>query len=72
MGLYFDGDGTKFRKEANADPKRVVVTPQGTELDRLAAKFRPFHDEWIKEQPGREAKYKALTEILASLRGSSS
>jgi TRAP-type C4-dicarboxylate transport system substrate-binding protein len=68
IGAYYDTEGGKVRNDVVAQG-HTVIRPEGAELERLEAKFKPFHEAWIKEQPGREAKYKALMQILAEIRG---
>ena len=71
IGAYYDDQGVQYRREA-ATAGRIVIAPKGEDLKKLEAKFKPMHDAWIKETPDNAKKYRALQEILAAMRGSSS
>ena len=60
-----------MRKESEKD--RIVLTPSREQLAAWSAKFRMFHDAWIKEQDAahRRKLYDATMDILKALRASS-
>ena len=68
FGASFDRDNAQTREDAVKDPARNVIAANAQEQDELRARFKPQHDRWIREQPGRAEKYKALQDILAALR----
>ena len=66
MGEYYEKDGVAMRKNLEG---RQVIEPTAAELADMAKKLRPLHDQWIASTPGGAAKYKAMQDILASIRG---
>lgn len=68
LGRYYEKDGLDMRTNTAG---RNVVTLSDAEQKKLSEQFKPFHDQWIAKTPDGEKKYKAIQEILASIRGSS-
>jgi len=70
-GAHWAAEGLKVRKESEKD--RIVLTPSREQLAAWSAKFRMFHDAWIKEQDAahRRKLYDATMDILKALRASS-
>jgi TRAP-type C4-dicarboxylate transport system substrate-binding protein len=66
-GRYYERVGGGMRKNPEG---RTVVTPSRAEMDELQKKFKPVHDQWIKDTPNGAAVFKALQDILAASRGS--
>ncbi len=68
LGTFYERDGNKMRTETAG---RGVIRPSPAEQAKLFEKFKPFHDQWIKDTKDGAKKYKAIQEILAKHRGSS-
>ena len=68
FGAYYQVDGEELRKP---HPDRTILDFSDKELDEIAKRFQPFHEQWIKEHEDGAKKYKAMQEILAELRKSS-
>ena len=69
VGLW-QGDIDSDKKKALADPARNIVGYSQAELNKRAAMFRHFHDDWIAKTPDGRKKYDALMAIVKKLRGS--
>ncbi len=68
LGTFYEKDGTRMRTNTEG---RSVVRPDQAERIKLMQKFKPFHDQWIKDTKDGAKKYQAIQDILAKHRGSS-
>jgi TRAP-type C4-dicarboxylate transport system substrate-binding protein len=71
LGEGFDHDGLKVRREAEANPNKSIVAPTPAQYREIAAKLKPLHDAWVKEEPGRDKLYSEMQRVLTEMRGGS-
>ncbi len=70
MVALWQADIDADKRKAIADPKRNIVGYSPAELNKRAAMFQRFHDDWIAKTPDGQKKYDALLGILRKLWGS--
>jgi len=71
LGTGFEHDGLKVRREAEGNPNKGIVAPTPAQYRDIAAKVKPLHDAWVKEEPGRAKLYDEMQRVLAEMRGGS-
>jgi TRAP-type C4-dicarboxylate transport system substrate-binding protein len=71
LGTGFEHDGLKVRREAEGNPNKGIVAPTPAQYRDIAAKVKPLHDAWVKEEPGRDKLYGEMQRVLAEIRGGS-
>ncbi len=69
VGLW-QADIDSDKRKAIADPNRNIIGYTPAELNKRAAMYQRFHDDWIAKTPDGQKKYDALMGILKKLRGS--
>jgi len=68
FGRIYDEADEALIATVKKNPKKVVIEGDKARDAALVAKFKPFHDAWIKENQDGQKKYDALQSIIADLR----